>query len=270
MKTYDLVQVFLKSRQAKGLSSRTINWYRYILLKFSDLNPDLPENPSAIDDFLSLCNAGDERRHGYFRTIRAFYRFLSRRFNVTNIVDSVESPKRSKKQPRPLTLDQLDQLLSFPHDLKTMAAITFLADSGARIGELANMAKDDLFVCEWGPLARINGKTGERIIPISDNTYQMLLKVLPFNVKVGQLTRLVSRAFRDAHITGTAHNLRHTFGTYWGGKDILMLKRIMGHSNIATTERYRGLQFKDMCAQQHQFSPLKAVQNNRQLGLFLK
>ena len=135
---------------------------------------------------------------------------------------------------------------------------------------LANMAQDDIFICEWGPLARINGKTGERTVPISENTYQMLRKVLPFNVKVGQLTRLVSQAFKDAHVTGTAHNLRHTFGTYWGGKDILMLKRIMGHSNISTTEMYRDLQFKDMCEQQHRFSPLKAVQVNRQLDLFSK
>jgi integrase/recombinase XerD len=270
METSIAISAFLKSRQAKGLSKRTITWYRIILTKFSEMFPDLPDNPSAIDDFLSSCRGGDERRHGYFRTIRAFYRFLYRRFKIINVIDLVETPKRRKKQPKPITLDQLDQLLSFPHNLRAMAAILFLADSGARIGELANLTKDDIFVCEWGPLARINGKTGERTIPISESTYQILLKVLPFNVKVDQLTRIVSWAFRDAHVKGSAHNLRHTFGTYWGGKDILMLKRIMGHSNISTTEIYRGLQFKDMCEQQHKFSPLRAVQTNRQMGLFLK
>ncbi|MFA5389527.1 MAG: tyrosine-type recombinase/integrase [Candidatus Omnitrophota bacterium] len=267
MDTASAIVTFLKSRQAKGLSKRTIDWYRVILERFSYSFPDLPDNPGAIEDFLIQCRAGDERRHGYYRTVRAFYRFLTRRYDMKNIVNMVDAPKRLKKKPRPLTLDELDQLISYPHPLRISAAIMFMADTGARVGETAELDPSDLLISDWGSVARINGKTGERVVPISEATYHKLLQVLPFRIKSAQLSRLVSWAFRDAHVKGSAHSLRHTFGTYWDGDDTV-LKEIMGHSNISTTELYKGLRLRKMCEQQHEYSPLKAIVSNRQLSFF--
>lgn len=267
MNTAPLIDAFLKSRQAKGLSKRTIEWYRGILKPFAKMFPILPKEPGDIEDYLIQCRAGDERRHGYFRTIRVFYRFLERRFKIENIVGMVDPPRRKKKIPQPLTLDELDQVISYPHQIRTMAAIMFMADSGARVGETTALELPDLFLSEWGPVARVNGKTGERIVPISEITYRKLQKVLPFRIKAAQLSRLVSWAFRDAHVKGSAHSLRHTFGTYWDGDD-LVLKNIMGHSNLSTTEMYRGLRLKKTCEQHHEFSPLKAIVANRQLSFF--
>jgi integrase len=264
METKVTVEAFLQSRKAKGLSKRTIQWYQNILLKFLAMFPEMPDSPTAIEEFLISCRGGDERRHGYFRTIRVFYRFACRRYKTNNPVNSIEAPKRRKKYPRPITLDQLSQLLSFPHSQRVMAVLTFLAESGARIGELANLNKEDIFISEWGPLARITGKTGERIIPVSENTYNMLQTILPLNVKVDQLTRIVSWAFRDAHVPGTAHCLRHTFGTYWDGED-MDLQNIMGHSDLATTKRYRSIRLKKICEQHRKFNPLTLISTNQQL-----
>jgi integrase len=266
METLDAVQAFLKSRQAKGLSRFTVSWYRGILLDFAGMFPELPDTPSAIEDFLIRCKAGDERRHGYFRALRAFYRFLYRRFKIENVIALVEPPKRQPKRPHPLTLDELDQLLSFPHPPRIRVALMFLADSGARVGEAARLKPQDLTETEWGPVARVTGKTGARIIPVSESTYQALTQTLPFRLSPNRLCRLISRSFRDARVKGTAHTLRHTFGTYWEG-DELILQYILGHAHLSTTQMYRQLRTRKMCEQHHEHSPLKMVLANRQMSL---
>jgi integrase/recombinase XerD len=259
----EAVEAFLKSRMAKGLSPRTINWYRVTLRPFAAMFPVLPGDPVAVEDFLIQCRAGDERRHGYYRALRAFYRFLARRLKVENIINLVDAPRRQPKRPHPLTLDELDQLLSFPHQAKIQSVLQFLADSGARVGEAARLKPEDLTETQWGPVARVTGKTGARIIPISESTYQTLLRILPFGLSANRLCRLVSAAFRDAHVKGTAHALRHTFGTYWEG-DEMILQYILGHAQLSTTQIYRQLRTRKMCEQHHEHSPLKMVMANRQ------
>ena len=266
MDTMSALQAFITSRLAKGLSPHTVRWYKGLLLPYAAMFPELPDNPEAIDDFLIKCKAGDERRHGYFRALRAFYRFLARRYKVENIVNMVDPPKRQAKRPHPLTLDELDQLLSYPHLPRLRTALLFLADSGARVGEAARLKTTDLAETEWGPVARVTGKTGSRIIPISNQTYQHLMRALPFGLSPNRLCRLISAAFDDAHVKGTAHSLRHTFGTYWDG-DEMILQYILGHAHLSTTQIYRQLRTRKMCEQHHEFSPVKMVLSNRQIAL---
>ena len=266
MNAVNALDVFLKSRMAKGLSPQTVRWYRGILQAYAAMFPELPDGPEAIDDFLIRCKAGDERRHGYFRALRAFYRFLGRRYEVKNIINLVDPPKRLPKRPRPLTIDELDQLITYPHSTKIQTALVFLADSGARVGEAARLKPTDLTETEWGCVARVTGKTGTRLIPISNTTYQHLLRVLPLKLSANRLSWLIGRAFREAHVNGTAHSLRHTFATYWDG-DELVLQYIMGHAHLATTQMYRQLRTRKMCEQHRQYSPFRASIMSRQFTM---
>jgi integrase len=263
MNTKTAIDKFLLSKQAKGLSKYALKWYRCILNKYQIMYPRLPNKPEQIDLFLISCKAGDERRHGYFRALRVFYNFLEKRYQIRNVIKLVDAPRRKKKKPRPITLDELDQLLSFPHPARITAGIMFMADCGARIGETVNLKPEDLCFNGYGYTARINGKTGERIVPISVSTYNKLLSILPFNLTANHYCRLISRAFHDANVKGTAHNIRHTFATYWKG-DRHILKEIMGHSNITTTELYSGLLWDENSKEHLKYSPLKLVQAKRQ------
>lgn len=258
MHTTDAVQVFLNSRHSKGLSSETIRWYRGILIRFINNCPNLPCNPEKIEDFLISCPSGDERKHGYYRTLRCFYRFLNRRFNIPNPIDLVEAPKRSKKQPRFLMPNDLNRLLSYQHSPQIKAALLFLVDTGARLGELSRLSIDMINETPSGFIATIKGKTGTRNVPVSYEAYHALMINLPFTYKKHRLGRLIARAFNNAGVKGTAHTLRHTFGTLWRG-DQFALKDIMGHSKISTTELYRHLRFDFLLEQHSRYSPLKMV-----------
>lgn len=236
----------------------TIKWYSVILCKFANRYPKLPTRPELIEDFIIDTQAGDERKHGYFRTLRCFYRFLHKRFQILNPMDCIEPPRRKRKNPRILSPDELDQLLCFPHPPEIKAALLFLCDTGTRLGELANLKEMNIQEMPWGYIAKLNGKTGERPVPLSVETYHALVQNLPFGYSKDYLGRKIAQAFKDAHIKGTAHTLRHTFATLWEG-DELALQNILGHTSLSTTKIYRHLRSEILSSQHRQFSPLKMV-----------
>ncbi len=255
MQTTDAVSLFLASRAARGLSPRTISWYRQILTKFTADWPELPARPENIDLFLAKCPGKDECRHGYYRSLKAFYTFLHRRYDVANVMDKVEAPKRSKKEPCPLTPAQLYQLLIYPHSPRIAAALLFLADTGCRLGELHHLDADDFIPTPAGYLAKVCGKTGARLVPVSKRVVEALAPLLPFPYHLHRLGKLTSKAFREAGVKGTAHTLRHTFATLWEGSEFA-LQRIMGHSDMKTLRIYRNLRTEMLSIQHNQFSPV--------------
>lgn len=266
MDTRKAVRAFLDSRRARGLSLNTVRWYEGILNAFATRFPKLPRKPEQVEDFLLHCKAGDERRHGYYRALRCFYRFLNRRLKVVNPIDLIDPPKRKPKRPRSLMPDELDQLLAYPHPRKIKASLLFLVDTGARIGELAGLTLNNLSETPWGYIARITGKTGTRLVPISTETYQALNTNLPFNCSPYRLRRLIAQAFINAHVKGSAHILRHTFGTLWAG-DELALQQIMGHAHLSTTKIYRHLRTESLAEQHRKHSPLNMIYGfTRRLG----
>jgi integrase len=259
MTTAKAISLYLRSCHAKGLSKRTIQWYGGILKSFASLYPELPDNPESLETFINRCHAGDERRHGYFRTLRAFYNYSEKRLNIQNPIRMVDAPKRKRKLPRPIAIDGLVQLLSFPHPGRLKAALIFLTDTGVRVGELVGVRPEDFIETQWGYVSIVNGKTGPRIVPVSRESYSAIIKYLPFGITANHMSRLLAGAFRDAHVPGTAHSLRHSFGTLWHGDDISILQKIMGHTHISTTMQYRQVQYEQMALAHNIYSPLKMV-----------
>lgn len=258
MEMWKAVDLFINSRQAKGLSPNTIRWYRGILAAFARMFPKVPNKPEAIEYFLGNCRAGDERRHGYYRALRCFYRFLYKRKGIRNPIELVEPPRRLPKEPRFLIPEELNRLLNYQHPPRIQPALRFLTDTGARLGELTTLTIDSLNETPWGFTATIKGKTGTRIVPVSYEVYHALMVNLPFPYKTHWLGELISRAFKNAGVEGSAHKLRHTFGTLWQG-DELVLQRIMGHAHLSTTKLYRHLRTQILSEQHHQYSPLRMV-----------
>lgn len=258
MQTREAMARFLKSCRARGLSEDTLRWYQGILNHFADSSPKLPKKPEPVEEFIASCTAGDERRHGYFRALRAFFRYMERRHHHPNPMRLIDPPHRKHKFPHELTLDELDQLLSYPHKPKIRAALLFLADTGCRIGELYGITPSDLSITPWGPVAKVSGKTGMRLVPLSPQTFDSLMNALPFGVSKYRMRRLISNAFREAKVRGSAHILRHTFGTLWEG-DETVLQHIMGHSSIATTIIYRHTRTRRLSEQHKTFTPLKML-----------
>jgi site-specific recombinase XerD len=156
--------------------------------------------------------------------------------------------------PRPMSDTDISvALLTAPHPER--AWIALMAFCGLRCMEVADMRRDWILDNQTPPLLAISGKGGkQRTIPLPDRVYAELLDAaIPvrgwcWTRMDGQpgppsATRVSERLNRHLHqhgIPGTAHALRHRFGTaLWREtRDALLVARVMGHASVDTTKMY--------------------------------
>jgi integrase/recombinase XerD len=269
MNTRNPVNDFILSRRSRGLAPSTVIWYTSMLGRFARAYKVLPEAPGAIEGFLGSIAGSDETRHGYYRAVSSFYRWTSRRQGFTNPITPDMAPRRRKKTLYYLTTAELSALLALPMPPRERAIISLLVDTGIRIGELLRLAREDV----QEEYIIVDGKTGQREVPISEEARELLLSLVPkghlfFGTK-GQLGytgafHIVRKALRRVGVRTNKwgpHVLRHTFGRQYilAGGDLVSLQRILGHSNISTTRIYADLDLRDILVQHHKFSPLRGA-----------
>lgn len=261
------VKAFIESRANSGLTADSLRWYKDILVKFAEAYPDIPLTPEPVEDFIGSFNSSDERRHGAYRAVKAFYTFMKERHGwISDPLASIRPPVLKDKVKIPLTLEQIYSLLEHPaHDPETRRLLYVLADTGCRVGEVVDM----LFENITQDSIKIDGKTGERIVPISAKVRDMLLtagnKGRVFPKTVYRYRRLVSRAFRDAGLPGSAHLLRHSFAALWDSSD-LSLKQIGGWKTWQMVEHYAAGRTLEKAKTEHRtHSPIAKLYGNHPL-----
>ena len=261
--------MFLNSRRAQGISPQAASWYAGILGRFARMHPELPGDPEAVEAFLAAQKCGDEARHSYWKVLKAFYNWLAHRHNVPNPMTRLGAPRRRKKHPRTLSAAELASLFLVPICSRDRALLCLLIDSGVRIGEALNLQAEDILE----ETIIVNGKTGEREVPITQDTRQQLLALASsryiFRGQRGHLSRpqaydIVHAALRASGLTGRKlgpHLLRHTLGRQFimAGGDLVSLQRILGHTNIQTTRIYAELSMADVIRQHHKYTPIRAA-----------
>lgn len=284
MKTLAAVESFLNSRRSLNRRPATIRWYRRNLACFSSYADELPTEPEPIEDFLAnaLPAEREESRHGYYRTLKALYRFICRRRRIPNPMELIDPPTRHKKIKPTLVAREMLLILTLAETPRDKAILSFFIDSGPRAGEAASLRKQHIF----DDYVKVDGKSGEREIPISEETRRLLLYLANTDLKSefvfrgqrGPLTpsgmyQIVNKYMKKANIAGPKlgpHRIRHAFGKNYikNGGDTRSLQEIMGHANISTTEIYVDLARDEIVAKHHQFTPLRSTHAAAQ-GSFL-
>lgn len=168
-------------------------------------------------------------------------------------------PKHHMKCRQNLSIEKcwslLDTITDDEHKLMVETAIL----TGMRPSELLAMTKDDIDFYD-NVINIQNSKTyRDRQIPISVELGQKLQhwiykrkitgRVFPY--KSDWFAKIVRSAAKKGGFVATPYMLRHTFATQYveNGGNIMVLKKIMGHSDIKTTEGYihesKGMMRKD-------------------------
>ena len=285
MLTAEAVAEFLGSRS--GLRPRTQGEYRRHLARFERAFPVLPETPQPIQSWLnSFDGLAAETVHTRFATIRAFYRQLHLWHpDVPDPMPLVRGPRVPPKPMRTFSDQELHRLFSLLLSPRDRALITLFLDSGPRAGECANLTSEDVIP----GYAVLRGKTGARIVPISDITYRLLDALRPklppdghhrlFVGERGPLTyqgiyKTIRRLCKQAGITGkrsSPHTFRHTFGTEYAAMDEMdpkVLQDILGHKQFATTLRYIQNNPRRMSKNHARCTPLRGLAVAAQGSLF--
>jgi len=153
-----------------------------------------------------------------------------------------------KKLPIAITQLEYDSLIEHTKSKKHILAFYLGFNSGLRVSEVIKLEPRDIDL-EGGKIFIREGKgKKDRIAPLPKGFQKKYLDVLP----MGITTRALQKAFKvsanasgllKAKPTAHFHSLRHGFATKFleQGGNIQLLKVLMGHTNISTTDIYNQL-----------------------------
>jgi site-specific recombinase XerD len=197
--------------------------------------------------------------------LRRYFQWLRRTGAIA--VDpsaSLRAPSGEGRLPRVLSAPELHTLLDAPSGddeplwrrRRDDAVLELLYGSGLRVSELCGLDVDHLDLSRhtavvWGKGAK------QRQVPLSDVAVEALTSWLAVRLDViapdvgpalfgnhrGQRlgTRDVRRIIDRRAATPThPHALRHSFATHLldGGADLRVVQELLGHADVATTQRY--------------------------------
>lgn len=220
--------------------------------------------------FLSYCrsersndNAAIARK---VSSIRAFFKYLHLKIKVIseNPMEELESPKLKKSLPKYLTLEESVKLLESVEGRnkeRDYAILTIFLNCGLRLSELCSLNYSDI---KSDNTMTVTGKGNkERTIYLNDmciDAVKEYMKVRPVDgvkdknalfisgrksrISPKSVQHIVEKYIEKAGLGDrglSTHKLRHTAATLMyqqGGVDVLLIKDILGHENLATTEIY--------------------------------
>lgn len=175
-------------------------------------------------------------------------------------------PKREKKLPSVLSMQEVTRLLDSIENVKHRTILTLVYSAGLRIGEVVKLKRQDIDPARKTIHIRQGKGRKDRYTVLSAQAYRLLEKYLkmvrvedclfpsgddlgkPINVRTIQL--VFDRARRAAGIIrpATVHTLRHSFTTHLleEGTDLRYIQELLGHASSKTTEIYTHVSIKDI------------------------
>ncbi|WP_225433728.1 tyrosine-type recombinase/integrase [Mycolicibacterium mucogenicum] len=212
-----------------------------------------PEHAQVDDIVTWLAEGGDwmpNTRWTYYTSLNAFYLWLQKTGRrVDNPMVMIDSPKRSKGVPHPVTNHCVQRLLKVRGRTRTKAMLILALFAGFRAHEIAKVKGEDFDLI--ARTVTVTGKGGfTATLPLHhlvlEIAYQMPRRGYWFpGVDRGHQRResvcgTIKEAMVRAGVTGSAHWLRHWFGTALleAGVDVRVVQTLLRHQNLATTEIY--------------------------------
>lgn len=234
-----------------------------------------------VNEFLIYC-AGERSNERAARarkasSIRGFFKFVADKMHYIDVnpVSQLQVAKKKKELPRYLSLDESIRLLQAvegPNKVRDYCILTLFLNCGLRLAELVGLNVRDVNLNDKTMIVTGKGSK-QRLIYLNKACLDALtayLQIRPMDKLKNDdknalfISRLNKRMGRQAvqlmvyhylEVIGldgqhySCHKLRHTAATLMyqhGGVDVLVLKEMLGHEAIATTEIYTHLESKQL------------------------
>lgn len=226
-------------------------------------------------------------------SLRQFYKFLMSEGEITeNPTSLIDAPRYRRKLPSVLSENDVNLLLegaktwSGPEGVRLTALLEILYATGFRVSELVSLplaAAIEVLKNEK-PFLLIRGKGNkDRLVPLTLPALESLKKYLslrsffiqkkkespwlfPSSSQAGYLTRqrfgqLLKELALKVRLNPaqlSPHTIRHAFATHLlrHGADLIVVQKLLGHSDISTTQIYTHIAQDDLAEMVKAFHPL--------------
>jgi integrase/recombinase XerC len=215
----------------------------------------------------------------HLAALRTFFRWQVREGHLLeDPTAGLQSPRREKRLPRHLPVDEVAAILTAPDahkplGLRDRALLETLYATGCRVSELTGLDCQDVSLKEG--LARVLGKgRKERIIPVGSKARAALKAWLAvrdtlrrdketgsaalfLNYRGQRLTdrsvrRVLTSALQKVAVSRriSPHGLRHSFATHLldAGADLRSIQELLGHASLGTTQIYTHVSLEHIMA----------------------
>lgn len=227
--------------------------------------------PKDIFKFLDYCNVelnnSKTTRARKVSTLRGFFKYVCTKMKYfdENPMDPIDAPKSKKSLPKYLSLEQSLELLKSvdgKYKERDYCILTVFLNCGLRVAELCSLDIGDINFDEKTMVVTGKGDK-ERKIYLNKACIDAIISYLKVRPHDGvtdknalflsnQKKRIVRRSVQNIVYkylekigldkSGySVHKLRHTAATLmyqYGNVDVLVLKEVLGHENLSTTEIY--------------------------------
>jgi integrase/recombinase XerD len=251
MKKIDYYKITKQKLKYYNYSDKTISNYLSYINKFLDSSNISPTRLTSTDFQNYLNNysfTSISQQNQVINSIRFLYKeVLGKKYDKV----SFKRPKSEKKLPRVIDSELIKSKLSKIENIKHKAILTLAFSVGLRVSEAVNLKIEDIDSKRM--LIHIKNAKGrkDRIVPLSQTVLELLRS---YYKKYKPTNYLFNGQFSEQYSIGSCqkiykkyidnessiHTLRHSSATALleNGTDLRVIQKILGHSNIKTTEIY--------------------------------
>ncbi|MCX9082958.1 MAG: tyrosine-type recombinase/integrase [Candidatus Methanoperedens sp.] len=242
----------------RGFSRQTSRMYLFYNRKFLEFIKKDPEEimDDDIKEFLACKMSDDSLSNASISLIKASLKFFYMEMLGKNM-SLIKTPKATKRLPVVLSREEIKNLLDNTENIKHRLLIELLYSTGLRLSECINLQYSNLDMNDGIGWVRQGKGAKDRIFILSELFRKDLLgymektgsnnkgyifsvngrKMSPRGLQHAiQVSALRAGIDKKVHV----HTLRHSFATHLleNGVDIRKIQKLLGHSNLQTTEIY--------------------------------
>jgi len=211
--------------------------------------------------------------HLYLRTLKAgFNRAVEWDYLTENPFKKVKLPRSPRAFPKFITESELEIICNKTEKTTLKDLFQFAFYTGMRLGEITNLkwnavdlTAKTILVCNTEQFTTKSKK--ERIVPISKKLFNLLNRRIPKIISIKNdeyifskmkgikfnedyISKSFKKAVRAAQLDDAIHfhTLRHSFASnlVQRGASIYVVKELLGHGDISTTQIYSHLQKENL------------------------
>jgi integrase/recombinase XerD len=257
----------------KGLSANTVASYSLDLQSFGVFLSELALDYASFtrDDIVNYIGRLKDSGHSSASICRVVssIKGLCKYMVIEKIIDdnpseTLRAPRQWERLPKALSMEDTKRLLDAEVKsglvIRDAAILELLYASGLRVSEALTIKINDINF--EGGFLRVMGKgSRERVVPMNHRASERIKKYMrelrpgllngrqsPYLFLTGRGKPMTRQRFwqalksfaGSADLKLTPHMLRHSFATHLldGGADLRSVQKMLGHSDIATTQIY--------------------------------